>query len=116
MSKSLAVLVWGMLAVSGAASAHPSYEEAMTLIEDYRYAAALPALREAAQASHQGAQRTLAFMLLAGEAEYGPGVSADHAEAIRWFRHAAASGCEVSAQMLGRLAGAGVAPVASRRD
>lgn len=109
----MALTVPVSLFASSPVFAHPSYDEAMELIGEYRYVVAMPLLREAAESNHQAAQRTLGFMLLAGEAEYGPGVHADRDEAMRWFSRAAASGCDVSARMVGRLAAGNAAPIAA---
>ncbi len=99
---------------SGQAFAHgdEAVARAQEAIQDYRYDQALAHYREAAQLGNRFAQRTLAMMLLKGEALYGKEVAADRTEAIKWFTAAAEKGCGVSKFMLTKLK-AGSAPVRS---
>lgn len=86
-----------------ACHADDQLSEARELFADYRYAAGLAPLRQAAIAGNRDARRTLGLMLLHGEALYGAEVPANREEGLRWLRLAAADGCEVSKHVLAKL-------------
>ena len=77
--------------------------EAREMFDDYRYAAGLVPLRQAATAGNRDARRTLGLMLLYGEALYGAEVPTRREEGLHWLRLAAGDGCDVSKHVLAKL-------------
>lgn len=104
------ILVAMAMSMAGAAHSGPAdeYAAAQELFGEYRYAAGLVHLRNAAEAGDLSARRTLGLMLLHGETLYGKEVPGNRGEALRWLRLPATGGCHVSKYVLARLARAGV--------
>lgn len=86
-----------------ACHANDNRSDAQEMFADYRYAAGLVPLRQAAEAGNRDARRTLGLMLLHGEALYGTEVPTNREEGLRWLRLAAADGCEISKHALVKL-------------
>lgn len=78
---------------------------AQEMFADYRYAAGLAPLREAAEAGNRDARQILGLMLLNGDALYGAEVPTNREEGLRWLRLAAADGCTISQHVLARVGG-----------
>lgn len=94
----------GLLFMSVTAShADDTLSAAQDMFADYRYAAGLVPLRQAAEAGNRDARRILGLMLLQGETLYGTEVPANRNEGLLWLRLAAADGCEVSKHVLARI-------------
>lgn len=86
-----------------ACHADDNLSAAREMFADYRYAAGLVHLRQAAESGDRDARRTLGLMLFHGEALYSTEVPTNREEGLRWLRLAAADGCEISKHVLAKL-------------
>lgn len=103
LSRALFVGLGLVFTSATACHADDNLSAAQEMFADYRYAAGLVPLRQAAEAGNRDARRTLGLMLLHGEALYGTEVPTNREEGLRWLRLAAAGGCNISKHVLAKL-------------
>lgn len=103
LSRALLMGLGLVLMSATACHADDNLSTAQEMFADYRYAAGLVPLRQAAEAGNRDARRTLGLMLFHGEALYSSEVPTNREEGLRWLRLAAADGCEISKRVVAKL-------------